>query len=136
MDVNCKRPSATFHYDGTTLLFVSTPTQGVFGVNVETFGYMLTDNTLEVEDRDYAGLSVMQHDPAGYSNWDSTNTIQRYKFPPTVGEYVSGSNRHAASRKCRPLHLRTASKRSSARFKGLAFQTGTAGRLQTLLPGP
>ena len=91
MDVNCSGTPVTFHYDGGTLLFVSTPAHGPFGVNVETFGYMLTDNTLEVEDRDYAGLSVMRHGPAGYSGWDSTNTIQAYKFPPTVGQYVSGS---------------------------------------------
>jgi len=88
--------SQTLHYDGDQLLFVSNAQGGLDALTIEDLGSVLSDNSIAVNDRDYAGMTVMQHGRQFYSSWDARATIARYKNSPTVGDIVSGSNGAAA----------------------------------------
>lgn len=84
--------SATLHYDGDLVLFTSTPQGSLDHLNVEKLGSLRPDNSVLVNDRDYAGMTVMQHGNSGYSSWDSSYTATRYKSTQTIGSIVPGSD--------------------------------------------
>jgi YD repeat-containing protein len=84
-------PPQTLHYDADKLLFASDANGALIVLNVEALGQVAPDNTVTVNDRDYSGMTVMQHSGRGYTAWDGTVSIVRYKFSPQVGAYIQGS---------------------------------------------
>jgi YD repeat-containing protein len=82
----------TLHFDGDVLLFASSGAGSLAALDVERLGMVQADNSVLVNDRDYAGLTVMNHGANGYSAWDAVNTVTHFKSTQPFGRITPGSD--------------------------------------------